>query len=169
MRPPPGLDAGRETTCPAPETANHAAPKAVTRCPFVSPGFVARIAVERVAVVEHHGAPSDRAVVATLAALSPGPGTGMPCARTGGHAAAQAAAQEVLPRESLRNRYTVRPRESTSTVPRLPARSSPMVAGWPLAVFGARDVSLPPPPPAMARAASATLAAVAMLRRDVHS
>src|SRR3954464_15341913 len=53
MLPPRGLDAGRETTCPAPETANHAAPKAVTRCPFVSPGFVARIAVERVAVVEH--------------------------------------------------------------------------------------------------------------------
>src|SRR3954464_12282467 len=40
MLPPPGLDAGRETICPAPETANHAAPKAVTRCPFVSTGFV---------------------------------------------------------------------------------------------------------------------------------
>src|SRR5215212_5927676 len=107
MLPPPGFDAGRETTCPAPETANHAAP-------------------------------------------NPGPGTGMPCARTGGHAAAQAAAQELLPPESLRNRYTVRPRESTSTLPRLPAGSSPMVAGRPLAVSGGRGVSLPPPQAAMA-------------------
>src|SRR3954453_10392461 len=105
----------------------------------------------------------------SLAALSPGPGTGMPCARTGGHAAAQAAAQELLPRESLRNRYTVRPRESTSTLPRLPAGSSPMVAGRPLAVFGGRGVSLPPPQAAMARAASGTLAAVDMMRRDAQT
>src|SRR4051794_9125919 len=101
----------------------------------------------------------------SLAALSPGPGTGMPCARTGGHAAAQAAAQELLPRESLRNRYTVRPLESTSTLPRLPADSSPMVAGRPLAVLGGRGVSLPPPQAAMARAASGMLAAVATMRR----
>src|SRR3954454_13452882 len=112
------------------------------------------------------GAPSDRAVVVSLAALSPGPGTGMPCARTGGHAAAQAAAQELLPRESLRKRYTVRPRESTSTLPRLPAGSSPMVAGRPPADFGGRGASLPPPQAAMAKAASGTLAAVATTRRD---
>src|SRR3954463_16134313 len=93
----------------------------------------------------------------------------MPCARTGGHAAAQAAAQELLARESLRNRYTVRPREATSTFPRLPARSSAMVTGRPLAVFAGLDVSLPPAHPAMAKAASGTLAAVAMMRRDVHS
>ena len=37
--PPPGLDPGRETTCPARDTANHAAPNAVTRCPLMSPGF----------------------------------------------------------------------------------------------------------------------------------
>src|SRR4051794_39404350 len=92
----------------------------------------------------------------------------MSCARTGGHAAAQAAAQELLPRESLRNRYTVRPRESTSTLPRLPAGSSPMVAGRPLAVFGGRGVSLPPPQAAMARAASGTPAAVATMRRDAQ-
>src|SRR3954467_1747303 len=104
----------------------------------------------------------------SLAALSPGPGTGMPCARTGGHAAAQAAAQELLPRGSLRNRYTVRPRESTSTLPRLPADWSPMVAGRPLAVFGGRGVSLPPPQAAMARAASGAPAAVITMRRDAR-
>src|SRR3954452_4260035 len=92
----------------------------------------------------------------------------MPCARTGGHAAAQAAAQELLPRESLRNRYTVRPRESTSTLPRPPADSSPMVTARPLAVFGGGGVSLPPPQAPMARAASGTLAAVVTMRRDVQ-
>src|SRR3954453_15356805 len=104
----------------------------------------------------------------SLAALSPGAGTGMPCARTGGHAAAQAAGQELLPRGYFRNGYTMRPRESTSTLPRLPAGSSPMVAGRPLAVFGGRGVSLPPPQPAMARAASGTLAAVATMGRDAQ-
>src|SRR3954466_3338264 len=92
----------------------------------------------------------------------------MPCARTGGHAAAQAAAQELLPRESLRNRYTVRPRESTSTLPRLPAGSSPLVAGPPLAGLRGRRGWLPPPQAATARAASGTLAAVATMRRDVQ-
>src|SRR4051794_18143481 len=104
----------------------------------------------------------------SLAAVSPGPGTGMPCARTGGHAAAQAAEQELLPRESLRNRYTGRPRESTSTLPRLPAGSSPMVAGRPLAVFGGRGVSLPPPQAAMTKAASGTLTAVNTMRRETQ-
>src|SRR3954453_10503846 len=92
----------------------------------------------------------------------------MRCARTGGHAAAQAAAQELLPRESLRNRFTVRPRESTSTLPRPPAGPSPIVAGLPLAVFGGRGVSLPPPQAAMARAASGMLPAVTRMRRDAH-
>src|SRR3954452_11195677 len=92
----------------------------------------------------------------------------MPCARTGGHAAAHAAAQELMPRESLRNRYTVRPRESTSTLPRLPADSSPMGAWPPLTVFGGRGVSLPLPQAAMARAASGTLAAVVTMRRDAQ-
>jgi hypothetical protein len=92
----------------------------------------------------------------------------MPCARTGGHAAAQAAAQELFPRESLRNRYTVRPRESTSTLPRLPAGSSPMVAGRPLAVFGGRGVSLPPPQAAMTKAASGALTAVNTMRRETQ-
>src|SRR3954463_14600930 len=92
----------------------------------------------------------------------------MPCARTGGHAAAQAAAQELLPRGSLRNRYTVRPRESTSTLPRLPAGSSRWGAARPPAVLGGRGVSRPPPQAAMARAASGTLAAVAAMRRDAQ-
>src|SRR4051794_9228187 len=88
----------------------------------------------------------------------------MLCARTGGHAAAQ----DLLPRESLRNRYTVRPRESTSTFSSLPARSSPMVAGRPLAVFAGRGVSLPPPQAPMARAPSGAPAAVATLHRDAQ-
>src|SRR4051812_50084119 len=92
----------------------------------------------------------------------------MPCARTGGHAAAQAAVQELLPRESLRNRYTVRPRESTSTLPRLPAGSSPMVAGRPLAVFGGRGVALPPPQAGVGRAAGAPLAGRAPLGRGAQ-
>src|SRR4051794_21884996 len=92
----------------------------------------------------------------------------MPCARTGGHAAAQAAAQELLPRASLRNRYTVRPRESTSTLPSPPAGSSPMVAGRPLAVFAGPGVSLAPPQAAMARAASGAPAAVATMRLDAQ-
>src|SRR5206468_2047144 len=93
----------------------------------------------------------------------------MPCARTGGHAAAQAAAQELLPRESFRNRYTVRPRESTSTLPRLPAGSSAMVAARPLAVFGGRGVWLPPPQAAMAKAASGTPATVDTMRREAQT
>ena len=58
----------------------------------------------------------------------------MAYARTGGDAAAQAVAQELLPRESSRNRYTVRPRESTSTVEAAGGLASPTVAGRPLAV-----------------------------------
>src|SRR3954468_1128484 len=167
--PPPGLDAGPEKTCPAPETANHAAPKAVTRGPFVSPGFASPAwRYSGWPLYSTCGAPSDRGVVVSSAALSPGAGTGMPCARTGGHAAAEAAAQELLPRESLRNRYTVRPRESTRTLPRLPAGSSAMVAGRPLAVFGGHGVSLPPPHAAMAGAASGPLAAVATMGRDAQ-
>src|SRR3954454_17583870 len=92
----------------------------------------------------------------------------MPFVRTGGQAAAQAEAQELWPRESLRNRYTVRPCESTSTLPRPPAGPSPIVAGLPLAVFGGRGVSLPPPQAAIARAASGTLPAVTTMRRDAQ-
>ena len=62
----------------------------------------------------------------------------------------------------------MRPRESTSTLPRLPAGSSPMVAGRPLAVFGGRGVSLPPPQAATVKAASGTLAAVATMRRHAQ-
>src|SRR3954452_15907310 len=93
----------------------------------------------------------------------------MPCARTGGHAAAQAAAHELLPRESFRNRYAVRPRESTSTLPRLPAGSSAMVAARPLAVSGGRGVWLAPPQAAMSRAASVTLATVDTMRREAQT
>jgi hypothetical protein len=38
-----GITAGREAIRPAPETANHAAPNAVRRRPFVSPGCASSV------------------------------------------------------------------------------------------------------------------------------
>src|SRR4051794_41815512 len=84
---------------------------------------------------------------------------GLPVARSGGHAEAQAPEQALVVPASFLNRYSVSPRESTRIFPR-PVLARPTVAACPLAVFGGAGVPgagllllLPPPAGGAARAA----------------
>src|SRR6266550_8277128 len=92
--------------------------------------------------------------------------TGLPLARSGGHAAAQAPVHALRVPESFWKRYRVLPRLSTKTLPRLPAFATPRVARVPLAVVGgvfdAVAVSLLLPHAARVSAAAGTTAAAAM-------
>ena len=81
-------------------------------------------------------------MVPTSEAFAPPPTVGLPLARTGGQARAQAPLHALFVPLSFLNRYTVRPFESTRIFPR-PVVATPTVAGPPLAVLGgAGDASL---------------------------
>jgi hypothetical protein len=104
--------------------------------------------------------------VPTSEAFNPLPTVGLPVARTGGHAAAQAPEQALFVPTSFWNKYTVRPCESTRILPR-PVFATPIVADDPLVVLGgvgdadAVAPLLPPPQPATASATMGTTAAPA--------
>src|SRR4051794_20609997 len=70
----------------------------------VAGALVAREGVERVAVVGHLGLPSERGLVLTSEALAPLPTVGLPLARRGGQALAQAPVHALLVPESFLNR-----------------------------------------------------------------
>src|SRR4051794_25651149 len=101
--------------------------------------------------------PSDRALVMVIAGFAPVPTVGFPVARSGGQSTAQLPLHALLAPESRRNRYSVRPCESTRTCPRL-LFATPSVAVRPSAVFGSSDdvLVLPPPPPQPAIASAVT-------------
>src|SRR3954453_7750167 len=117
------------------------------------------------------GLPSDRGVVPSIEAFAPLPAVGLPLARSGGRALAQAPEHMLFVPVSFWNRYSVRPWESTRTVPRLPAFAVPTVAACPDVVWGgaAAAVAPPPPPPhaATPSATSGTAAALAMKVMDL--
>src|SRR6478672_4493931 len=94
--------------------------------------------------------PSERRAVTTSEALAPLPSVGFPVACSGGQLTAQAPRHVLVVLVSFLNKYRVRPRELTRTLPS-PTFATPTVAGAPLAVVG--DVGWPlalllPPHPA---------------------
>src|SRR4051794_41532539 len=108
--------------------------------------------------------PSERGAVVSFDAVRPLPATGLPPARSGGQACAQAPVHALLVPLSAWNRYRVRPWESTRIFPRPPLLATPTVAVWPPDVVGGVAAVAPPPPPppqpATTRAARGTAAAV---------
>jgi hypothetical protein len=91
------------------------------------------------------GIPSERGVVPTSEAFAPLPTVGLPFARSGGQAAAQAPVHSLFVPESFRNRYSVRPCELTRMSPRL-SFATPIVAALPFDVVGVVELLLPPQP-----------------------
>src|ERR1700733_2578979 len=96
-------------------------------------------------------------IVPSSEAVSPAPAVGVPGARSGGHAVAQAPVHALVVPTSALNRYRVRLVESTRIDPRLLFATS-TVADVPLEVFDGGAVApvaaLPPPQAVLARATS---------------
>src|SRR3954447_21466112 len=108
-------------------------------------------------------------MVPSLAALTPPPAVGLAALRRGGHAAAQAPVQALLPLASFWKRYRVRPFESTRILPRLPLLTTPTVGALPDAVgAGTSELVLVEfePQAASVKAASGTAATARRPRRD---
>ena len=108
--------------------------------------------------------PSERVIVPSFEAVSPLLAGGVPVARSGGQAVAQAPEQSLLAPTSALNRYRVRPPEFTRIDPRL-VFAAPTVAGAPLEVFGGDGAVSALPPPHALRPAKAAVSLLRWRRR----
>jgi hypothetical protein len=107
-------------------------------------------------------------VVPTCDAFAPPLTVGVPVARSGGQAVAHAPEHVLFVPESFVNRYSVRPRESTSAFPRR-VLATRTLGAWGAADFGAgvaavvgllvAAVALPPPPQAATASAVSGISA----------
>jgi len=106
--------------------------------------------------------PSARFVVPSNEAVAPDAAVGVPLARSGGHAVAQAPLHVLVLPESCVNRYSVRPCESTRIVPNA-VLAVPTLVGGVDAFGGVVDALAPPPHAATANGASANPATLARI------